>query len=235
MDWIQIIIFVVIFLFPMISKILGGGDAKNQKPVRRQPRPQRPVGQKNIPQRGGNPGRPAGGAQNALEREIEDFLNRSRGGKKQKKTPTAKPVEEKKSVRRLSEVPKSIKEQQGTPQHQHARESVAEHVERHIKSDPVSAHSRELGKEVGHADESMEDHLHEVFDHDVGSLTHGHVSGEIPEGTDAAVWETSESKRLKTKETSKRRTQAIVEMLRKPESVQHAIILGEVMNRPDFD
>ena len=73
------------------------------------------------------------------------------------------------------------------------------------------------------------------FDHDVGSLTHGQVSGEIPEGTDAAVWETSESKRHRKSEAAKQRTQDVLEMLMKPESIQQAIILGEVLNRPNFD
>ena len=72
MDWVQIIIFIIVFLFPVISKILGGDDGAkaNPKPARRQARPQPPVRQ-NVPQGG----QPAGG--NALENEIEEFLRRA--------------------------------------------------------------------------------------------------------------------------------------------------------------
>ena len=228
--WLQVIIFVIFLLFPLISKIIGGDDAgNNQKPARRRPRPQRPVQQ---PQQG-QPN--AGGGKNALEREIEEFLHRSRGGKKSPQEPAPKTVDAGPVVRRLSDIPRSIKEQQASPQELRTQESVAEHVKRHIESDPISEHSRQLGKELGYSDESMEKHLQDVFDHDVGSIEHERISAGIREGTDAAVWETSESKRRKKSSIERQRTETIVEMLRKPETVQHAIILGEVMNRPNFD
>ena len=65
-----------------------------------------------------------------------------------------------------------------------------------------------------------------------GPLT---IEREIPQGTDAAVWETAESKRQKRTEAADDRSELILNMLGNRESIKQAIILGEVLNRPDFD
>ena len=42
--------------------------------------------------------------------------------------------------------------------------------EPHIDTHAIADHAGHLGEEVGRADEMVDQHLHEVFDHQVGSL-----------------------------------------------------------------
>ena len=226
-DWIQLLFIFIFFVVPVIAKLLGGGDdvpkpkRVERRPARpQQPRPARPVGQQPAPNQG-----------NALEAEIEAFLRRARGEQlkpERQQQPRPAPDE---PVRRLVEKPQSIQQQPLS----RPTESVAEHVERHITSRPVTQGAQELGQAVGHVDEAMESHLHDVFDHQVGSLKKEDISREIPEGTDAAVWETAESKRRKRADAAEDRSELILNMLGNRESIKQAIILGEVLNRPDFD
>ena len=101
-------------------------------------------------------------------------------------------------------------------------DGVGRHVREHIESRPVGEHSNELGKHVGLADERVEQHLHDVFDHQLGGLSKDQVFQES-QGTDAAVWTKKETISPATK---------IRAMLRDPDSVRNAIILTEIFNRP---
>lgn len=238
-DWVQLLFIFIFVIVPVLSKFFGKEDAKKpaQRKVQRPPQ-QIPGAQPGAPQQQrlpqqqprGQQGAPV--AKNALEQEIESFLNRSRG-KSAKPAPVERATPQpEKAVRRLSEKPRSIK-QRTVSDHQH--ESVSDHVDRHIKSHPVSEHSQELGKRIGQSDEAMEDHLHDVFDHSIGSLSHEQASRQVSEGTDAAIWETAESKRRKRSEARDGRSESIAQMLRNKDSIRQAIILGEVLKRPDFD
>lgn len=232
-EWIQLLFIVIFFIIPVLSKLLGGGGDDVPKPKRAERRPVRPQPPK--PAAGGGQQAAAGGqgqGGNALEAEIEAFLRRARGEQPKPKPqpqPQPAPVEQ---VRRLVEKPRSIKQQESPQQ---TRESITEHVQRHISSRPVGEHARDLGKSVGQADEMLESHLHDVFDHKIGSLAKEQLDRDIPQGTDAAIWETAESKRQKRADAAGDRSELILGMLGNRESIKQAIILGEVLKRPDFD
>jgi hypothetical protein len=238
-DWIRLLFIFLFFVIPLLSKLLGGNNEApaerrrvERRPVPPQPKPQPPV----LGQPGDQPEAAAGGpggGRNPLEEEIEAFLRRARGEKpRSKPAPQVKP-QVAQEVRRLVEKPKSIK--QRTPDAAPRRESVEEHVQRHITTRPISEHARDLGKKLGEVDEALEDRLHEVFDHKVGQLAKDEATQFVHEGTDAAVWETAESKRQKRTEAMGDRSDFILRMLSNPESIKQAIILGEVLKRPDFD
>ena len=108
-------------------------------------------------------------------------------------------------------------------------ESVAEHVRRHISTKDIQEHAQSLGHEVSQTDENLESHLHDVFDHDVGSITE-HLDEEIRQGTDSDVWDSSSSRTT----AAELRNAAIVEMLQNPDTVKNAVILHEIFKRPDF-
>ncbi len=69
------------------------------------------------------------------------------------------------------------------------------------------------GKPVDQADERAEKRLHDTFDHEVGSLSHEDV---------VTVEETTPA-------------EEIAEMLKTPKGMRDAIILSEILNRPDTD
>lgn len=101
-------------------------------------------------------------------------------------------------------------------------ESVSAHVDRHIKSKPLSERAkqrvgegaRQLGAEVGQADERLEQRLHEKFDHSVGTLG-SRVADEQDEMIPASGLE-------------------LLKLLTSPRSMRQAILLAEILKRPDY-
>ena len=84
----------------------------------------------------------------------------------------------------------------------------------------IEAHTRQLGAEVDQADDKLEAHLHQVFDHKVGQLKKQATDSvpKTPEVGAEAITLTSAN---------------IAEMMRSPQAIRNAIILGEVLHRPE--
>ena len=99
------------------------------------------------------------------------------------------------------------------------RQSVSEHVKSHIDTSALGEHASHLGEEVGLADDKLEARLHSTFDHSVASLE---SSGKVRQvgGSDDDLNAVAIE---------------LVAMLRNPNSIRHAIILNEVLTRPNFD
>lgn len=84
----------------------------------------------------------------------------------------------------------------------------------------IEAHTRQLGAVVDQADDKMEARLHQVFDHSVGQLKK-QATDSIPktqEGAEQGPALTSAS---------------IAELMRSPPAIRTAIILGEILHRPE--
>jgi hypothetical protein len=88
---------------------------------------------------------------------------------------------------------------------------------RHLDTTDVSEHAEHLGYQLSQTDERLEDRLHKAFDHDLTSVSDG--LGGLPEtpSSDAAGAAAGE----------------IVAMLREPSNVRNAILLAEIINRPE--
>ena len=83
-----------------------------------------------------------------------------------------------------------------------------------------------LGERLDQADERLESRLHDVFDHGLGQLSSGTAAQpQIAAGTDAAVWE-------QRREESPLFGQ-LMQMLSSPQQVQTAIVLSEILRRPE--
>jgi len=99
-------------------------------------------------------------------------------------------------------------------------DAVARHVSQHMRGhEEIAEHTRHLGEEVDRADDKLEAHLHEVFDHQVGRLRKS--------ATDFAAAAASDVKRTGFTAGS------IAGMLLSPDNLRNAIILGEILKRPD--
>ena len=67
---------------------------------------------------------------------------------------------------------------------------LSDHVREHIIQDSISQRDAELARATETADERIEHHLEEVFEHEVGHIAHAdQVDYNVAEGTDAAAWE----------------------------------------------
>ena len=123
---------------------------------------------------------------------------------------------------------------QTAPRERELGRGVADHVRDHIQSDPISDHAKQLGRAVDQADENLEGHIHDVFDHQLGQLRKQPIREEAVQGTDSEVWESTVERRERRAADWQSRNEDIRKMLRDPESLQQAIILIEILRRPEY-
>lgn len=93
-------------------------------------------------------------------------------------------------------------------------ESVAEHVKSHIDTRRLQEHASRLGAEVGLADEKLEERLQSTFDHSVGTL---------------------KMQKARPKRSAKIKPVVDAVMLSSPATIRQAIIVSEILNRPEWD
>jgi hypothetical protein len=87
---------------------------------------------------------------------------------------------------------------------------------RHLTGSGVAEHARHLGEQIGQLDNRMEAHLHQKFDHNLGTLA---TRESTPGQQVVAVLATSPA-------------EEIAALLATPQGMQQAIVLGEIMRRP---
>lgn len=83
----------------------------------------------------------------------------------------------------------------------------------------IIQHTRQLGAEVDTADDKLEAHLHQIFDHKLGQLKSSNSEAAVLQ-TDKAAAELS--------------LPEILRMLRSTSSIRDAVIMAEILRRPDF-
>jgi hypothetical protein len=102
-------------------------------------------------------------------------------------------------------------------------------VQKHIDSgaSEISQNARKLGERVGQSGKKVNERLQQKFEHEVGNLADSQGRGESkkkkpPEGSlrPAAIVITS---------------QTIADMFRSPSALRQAIIVAELLKRPEWD
>ena len=99
--------------------------------------------------------------------------------------------------------------------HELAEQGVAEHVTGHLDTTEYAERASHLGEAVGEADERLEEHLHEAFDHQLGSLKHADL--------DAS----------QDKNSSESSPQGLRQLFRSKSAIRNAIVFREIIDRPD--
>ena len=89
-----------------------------------------------------------------------------------------------------------------------------------LNTDDISDHadhlgSEHLGENVGFADERMEAHLHDQFDHQIGTLAQSDAPGSQGDTDEAIV-----------------RAADLIQMLKDPTSIRQAVLLSEILCPP---
>ena len=98
-------------------------------------------------------------------------------------------------------------------------DNVGRHVAQHERrTEQIAEHARHLGEEVDLADDKLEAHLHQVFDHDLGRLKKSNIEAGA-QGRQAAGDLTAGQ---------------LQQMLRTPQSIREAIIMSEILRRPEW-
>ena len=101
------------------------------------------------------------------------------------------------------------------PVHQWQRDAADQPIHR-LDTDDITQHADQLGAKVGMADERLEAHIHDKFDHDLSQLDD--IYGDGKDGDKPA--------------DPSARSLDVAKMLGEPQSIRQAIILSEVLNRP---
>lgn len=95
-------------------------------------------------------------------------------------------------------------------------EDISAHVSRHLNTDAFAERASHLGETTGLADDRMEAHLSEVFDHHIGKLDHEHTE------------------HLPYEELTQKKVNPWLAFFRSPQDVRRAIVMAEVLRRPEF-
>jgi hypothetical protein len=109
---------------------------------------------------------------------------------------------------------------------------LGQHVSEHLDTSSIAEKTESLGSRVRVADEEVEQHLHQTFDHQLGELDTGLERTVIREGTDDASWQDLSVKSQQEAQARAWQALDIIRMLRDPSAVREAIVLGEVLQPP---
>jgi hypothetical protein len=156
--------------------------------------------------------------------EIEEFLKRAAAMRAQQaQQRTQRPPQRVQPVTPVVYVPQVL-DAEVLEAEEVSGDDVAAEVQRHLDTSSFQARAQKLASDVRSADEAIESHLHEAFEHRLGAL-----------GTSTSV---AEDSTLDSEENAAKAPPAstgfnIAALLRSPQDIRNAIILSEVLNPPE--
>jgi hypothetical protein len=150
-----------------------------------------------------------------LASEVDEFLRRASERNKSKGTRRAAEAAKREAK---SVAAKVVKERSVGGQ-------VSAHVNQYLDEQEFKRRTEQLGSEVAHIDSEIEQHLHKTFDHAIGNLAG--VQGEA-----AVAPMAIESSEFAAGDLDAA-TANIYTLLSNPESIREAIILNEILHRPE--
>ena len=167
--------------------------------------------------------------------DIEEFLRRAAQRRAKQQQPAQPPIKPPQGpptqMRRPQPAPprpvqitqaEVIDEVEIVEPHVLSGTTVEAHVEDHMRAGVFDERLSRLGEDVDRSDDRMEAHLHEVFEHELGTL-----GARTAKAADSSLDDDSPGqKRKPVKPTN------YLELLQNPTSVRHAIILSEILARP---
>lgn len=185
-----------------------------------------------------------------MARDIEEFLRKAAERRQQKsgggkspdsRRPAARPQSPSPQPRRLqpevveaevvraqpmnprakSQKPKPARVKPA-PKRNLREESVAEHVRNHIDTSSIATHAEQLGDRIANVHDQVDASIHQRLDHDLTAID------DTPSVTDSLSAAAME-------DTGASMAEQLRKMLKNPKTVGHAILLSEVLRRPDFD
>jgi len=206
---IQIGLVLLFILGPFVARLLMAGGQRQ--------RPAQP--------RGG-----AGQGGGEIEAEIDDFLRQV--GRQRGDRPPGRMENIQSPQRRANPPPRYVSGQPVDAEIIEAEpafeSSVSEHVAEQINTSVFDRRADALGDHVEEADDDMASHLHQVFDHEIGGLVDTSLPAAETE-TGAVQGESAVSQKKATALAAA----GIAAMFRSPSSVRQAIILKEILDRPE--
>lgn len=234
-DWLGIIVPIVFFIIYALNQLLANKNAKQgqRPPQRREPQAERPMRPNPNAPPLANPGgsRAQGSKPSPLDAEIEQFLRRAdqrKGNRSQQKRPAQQQQPPKPPPKPASRSLASDADISGpiTAEALDDRglSSIAASVEQHIGSRGFAQRAEHLADDIVRADQQMEEHLQKSFNRKVGTLDSTAQARSMAPVTDTAA---------KTDTGPQSQAAVLAELLASAQGVRQAVILSEILERPE--
>ena len=172
-----------------------------------------------------------------MARDIEDFLRRAaerrkqQGGggqqpqrQQQRPAPQRQPPPRQQPPRRLVIEEAQVYEQADVvePIPQKPRSVISDHVRQYVDSTDIAEHAEHLGERLSQTDERLEARLKRKFGRDISRLD-DRPSVQDPDAEIVVGKEVSNVAR------------DLLALFQSPQTMRQAILVSEIMKRPDFD
>ena len=179
-----------------------------------------------------------------MARDIEDFLRKAAERRQQQKSGGGKPPENPRTATRpqpqpapphrsepviVDAVPRLKQRKQlrppppkPAPRRNLREESVAEHVRNHLDTSSIAEHANSLGDRIASVHDKVDANIHRRLDHDLTEID------DTPSVTDSLS-------HAAMQDSGEPMSEELRRMLQNPKTVGHAIMLAEILKRPDFD
>ncbi len=213
---IQVALVLLFIVGPLIFRLFGASARQPDRTVPKR-RPQRP-----------NP--PAQGRPSPVDSEVDAFLRRAnaqRGGEEPVAVEVVMPdsMQRPRRPRRMARpVEEVIIEADVMPE-----EGIQSRIQSSINTSDFDERAERLGDHVEQADDTMEARLRGKFDHSVGNLSTTPTSVVTSDVTPAP----EEAAAQQEKVAANARVASLVARLRSPQGMRDAIVLREILERPD--
>ena len=154
-----------------------------------------------------------------MARDIEEFLRRA-AERRNQQVQQQKQAQPKQPSQRLREVISEVEIVEPSPPMR--QQGVAEQFRSRINTSEIAEHARNLGGRIQNVDDSVAERLGSKFNRDVSRM-------------DDRVTITDDGQNQTTREDSSQIARDLVEMLKSPATVRQAIVVSEILRRPDFE
>lgn len=217
MAWVKPVLAIVFMVVVGINKLLSArNNVKPQAARPRVPKPQPvpPAARQQIEQQQMQVMR------DDVQREVQAFLRQAEEKKRgQAARPVPPVVRQPKSKKPSKQPSKQPPQPTAAPvARRRLGEGVAEHVAEHLQSGEFSRRAAHLTDDLARADQARQEHFARTFSHQVGRLETTATSAGPPAPT--AVPSPAGAR--------------LVELLRDPTNIRSAIVMNEILNRPQW-
>ena len=153
--------------------------------------------------------------------DIEDFLRRAAQRRVPQPPPASSPRPEIQILGDEDVVEAHVVEESGIL----SGHDVGDHVSQHINTSGFGERISHMGEEIDQADDRMEAHLHGYFEHKLGDL-----GGETSRASDSSLDDDNAGQGPSDQKTA---AFDIQKLLRSPTNIRDAIVLSEILRRPE--
>jgi hypothetical protein len=232
-DLISLLVPIVAFVLWLIGQMSGQQKGQPARPAGQRPasRPPQPADDEDEEDQDGDV------RADSLSGEIEEFLRRA--GRLPTRPPaTAEivpppPVVAASAPRRLTQQPLEATVAYDLAE----RHEVTSHVRQHLDTSAYDQRAEQLGDHVEVADSQMQQHVRNVFEHRIGSLADTTRQATTSAGSAAEAEQQAATATARDPVAASASAAAsgldIAAVLRDPKSVRQAVVLSEILNRPE--